>query len=74
MHKVSVKRQITLPKALCDKASIAAGDYIEIFEHNGKLTVVKQTTGISAGSLKHLQPKHAISDKESLLDALNDRA
>ena len=56
MHKVSSKRQVTLPKDLCDLTGILPGDYVEIFEFNGKLTVIKKIVGSSAGSLKHLKP------------------
>ncbi len=73
MHKVSSKRQVTLPKELCDQTGISPGDYVEIFEFNDKLTVIKKVTGSSAGSLKHLKPRLNITDNESLQDALDDR-
>ena len=72
MHKVSSKRQVTLPKDLCDQTGILPGDYVEIFEFNGKLTVIKKIIGSSAGSLQHLKPRMAIRDNESLQDALHD--
>jgi AbrB family looped-hinge helix DNA binding protein len=72
MHKVSSKRQVTLPKDLCDQTGIFPGDYVEIFEFNGKLTVIKKVGGSSAGSLQHLKPRIAIRDNESLQDALHD--
>ncbi len=73
MHKVSAKRQITLPKELCDRTGISPGDYVEIFEYNGKLTVIKKTPGASRGSLGHLKALEPISDEASRQDALNDR-
>ena len=66
MHKVSSKRQVTLPQDLCDQTGIFPGDYVEIFEFNGKLTVIKKVGGSSAGSLKHLKPRAAISDVDVL--------
>jgi len=70
MHKVSLKRQITLPKELCEKAQIAPGDYVEIYEHNGYLSVIKKFVGASVGSLKHLKAKSSISDEASMQDAI----
>jgi len=70
MHKVSAKRQVTLPKNLCDQLDIDSGDFVEIFEHNGRITVVKKEYGISKGSLKHLKAKADISDEESRQDAI----
>jgi len=73
MYKVSTKRQITLPKELCDKIEIYPGDYVEIFEYNGQVTLIKKTSGASLGSLKHLKTKKSVSDHQSMLDALHDR-
>ncbi|QQZ29554.1 AbrB/MazE/SpoVT family DNA-binding domain-containing protein [Thiothrix subterranea] len=73
MHKVSAKRQVTLPKELCDRTGILPGDYVEIFEYNGQLAVIKKCRGASRGSLKHLKPLHPISDAASRQDALDDR-
>lgn len=73
MHKVSAKRQVTLPKELCVKAGIVPGDYVEIFEYRGKITVIKKILGSSKGSLSYLKARQNISDEESMMDAVNDR-
>lgn len=73
MHKVSTKRQITIPKELCLHAGINPGDMVEIFEHEGRITVIKKQKGISAGALKHLSSKSSISDEESLMDAIQQK-
>lgn len=70
MHKISSKRQVTLPKNFCDQLDLAPGDFVEFFVHNGHLTVVKKETGASRGILKHLKAKMDISDEESLQDAI----
>lgn len=74
MHKVSAKRQVTIPKDLCRKAGILPGDLVEIFEHEGKVTVIKQQAGASAGVLKHLKSDPAVSDEASLADSLTTNA
>ena len=70
MHKVSAKRQVTIPKDLCDKAEIHPGDMVEIFEYDGRVTVIKKQLGASSGVLKHLKGDRSISDDRSLQDAL----
>jgi len=73
MHKVSAKRQVTIPKELCEKAGIAPGNMVELFEYEGKVTVIKQELGASAGILKNLKGNAAITDEQSLQDALDNK-
>lgn len=73
MHKVSNKRQVTLPKLFCEKLGISPGDYVDFFEYDGKLTVVKKKLGSSKGSLKHLKSQSNISDNESLQEAIGSK-
>lgn len=73
MHKVSAKRQVTLPKELCDRTGITPGDYVEIFEYLGKITVIKKVLGSSKGSLSYLKPLLDITDEDSMMDAVHDR-
>jgi AbrB family looped-hinge helix DNA binding protein len=70
MHKVSVKRQVTIPKDLCDQAGIQPGDMVEIFEYDGRVTVIKKESGASAGVLKHLKGDASVTDEDSLQDTL----
>ena len=73
MHKVSAKRQVTIPKELCDKSGIQPGDLVEIVEYNGRVTVIKKQAGASAGVLKHLKGDASVTDEESLEDALQTK-
>lgn len=70
MHKISSKRQVTLPKHFCDQLDLEPGDFVEFFEHNGHLTVIKKEVGASKGITRHLKAKMDISDEESLQDAI----
>ena len=70
MPTLSPKRQITLPKELCDRLQVSPGDVLEILEHKGRITVLKKVKGKSAGVLKHLKADRRYSDEESLHDAL----
>jgi AbrB family looped-hinge helix DNA binding protein len=42
MPIVSPKRQVTLPKALCDRLRVRPGDQVEFLEHNGRMTILKK--------------------------------
>ena len=70
MPTLSPKRQITLPKLLCDRLQVSPGDALEILEHNGRITILKKMKGKSAGVLKHLKADRRYSDEESLHDVL----
>jgi len=70
MRMLSSKRQVTLPKASCDRLRIQPGDQVEFFEHNGRITILKKTGRASAGALRHLKANARFSDEESLRVAL----
>ena len=74
MPILSSKRQITLPKVLCDRLGVLPGDDLEIFEHAGRLTIVKKIKGRSHGALKHLKADKRYSEAESLHDALASKS
>ena len=59
MHKVTVKRQVTLPQRVCDAMSVKPGDYVEIFERDGVAHVVKINNENLAGKFHRL-----LKDKE----------
>jgi len=65
MPVLSAKRQVTLPKELCDRLAVEPGDDLDIVEHNGHITILKQGKGRSAGVLKHLKPDGRYSEAAS---------
>ena len=70
MAILSPKRQITLPKELCDRLGVRPGDHVDFLEHHGRITILKKVRGASAGVLRHLTTDRLCSDDESLQDAL----
>jgi AbrB family looped-hinge helix DNA binding protein len=54
MSILSPKRQVTLPKALCDRLRVGPGDQLEFLEYNGRITILKKARGTSAAVLKHV--------------------
>lgn len=73
MPILSPKRQVTLPKELCDRLHVRPGDQVEFLEHDGRITILKRRKGASAGVLQHLQADARFSDADSLRDALDSK-
>lgn len=72
MPILSPKRQVTLPKELCDRLAVAPGDDLDIVEHNGHITILKQAKGRSAGVLKHVKADRRYSEAASRDSAIAD--
>lgn len=70
MSILSQKRQVTLPKALCDRLFVQPGDDLTFLEHEGRITIIKKVKGSSDGALRHLKGSTRYSDSESLHDTL----
>ena len=73
MHKLTTKRQVTIPQSICQKLGLKPGDFIQVFERDGVAHLVKMTSDDLSGTIKlpddahlHLMPedtKKAIKDK-----------
>ncbi|MEJ7669934.1 MAG: AbrB/MazE/SpoVT family DNA-binding domain-containing protein [Casimicrobiaceae bacterium] len=72
MPILSPKRQVTLPKELCERLHLQPGDDLDILEYNGRITILKKAKGRSAGVLKYLRADSRYSDEESLADAVRE--
>ncbi|MYL26292.1 AbrB family transcriptional regulator [Halomonas sp. 22501_18_FS] len=70
MTRLSSKRQVTLPKSLCDRAGLSSGDEFKVLEHDGHITLIKQTPGASDGLLRDIQPDERFSEEESRDDGI----
>ena len=73
MPILSPKRQVTLPKDLCDRLHVQPGDDLLFVEHKGRITILKRTKGASQGLLKHVKAAAGVSDADSLESSLADR-
>jgi AbrB family looped-hinge helix DNA binding protein len=73
MPILSAKRQVTLPKELCDRLGVRPGDQVDFLEHHGRITILKRARGASAGVLRQLRADRRSSDDESLQDALGQK-
>ncbi|MCD6195388.1 MAG: AbrB/MazE/SpoVT family DNA-binding domain-containing protein, partial [Staphylothermus sp.] len=65
--KVTRKRQITLPKEVCDRLGISPGDYVKIYVDEDNRIIVEKALSIEqlAGSLN---PGYTIRDLAEDLD------
>ena len=72
MPRVSAKRQITLPIDQCREVGIGPGDEYRSYVADGRITVVCKTAGAAKGFLRHVAGDPAVSDEESLQDALDE--
>jgi len=70
MAILSSKRQITLPKELCDQANIRPGEQFRLFSHNGHITLIRQQHDASVGVLQHLKARADVSESASRDHAL----
>lgn len=72
MPRVSAKRQITLPIDQCREVGIGPGDEYRSFVAEGRITIVRKTSGAARGFLRHVVGDPTVSDVASLQDALDD--
>ena len=72
MPRVSAKRQITLPIDQCREVGIGPGDEYRSYVANGRITIVRKTAWAAKGILRHVAADRAVSDEESLQDALDE--
>lgn len=74
MHKVTSKRQITLPQTVCKAMSLGIGDYVEVFERDGVAHIVKINSESLAGKFQHLLNNKTFPSSEELQNSLKNRA
>ena len=71
MPRVSAKRQITIPIALCREVGIEPGDEYRCFVADGRIMIVRQEAGAAKGFLRNVTGDRGMSDDESLRSALD---
>ena len=74
MPKLTAKRQVTLPQAICEKLELQPGDTVQVFERDGVAHLVKMTEEPLAGILKTNHPIEASLNSEALKSAVKDKA
>jgi len=74
MHKLTSKRQVTLPQAVCKEIALQPGDYVEVFARDGVAHIVKMNSDNLAGKFHDLIKDKDFPSVEDIDDALKKRA
>ena len=74
MHKLTRKRQVTVPKKVCDALGLAPGDYVEIFERDGVAHLVKRDDQSLAGTFAYLTRCKSVPNGDEIKYAVKRRA
>ena len=74
MHKITTKRQVTLPQAVCSAMDLQPGDYVEVFARDGVAHIVKMNSDNLAGKFNYLIKDKEFPTAEEIKNAIKNRA
>ena len=74
MHKITSKRQVTIPKTVCQALSLTPGDYVEIFERDGIAHIVKMSNENLSGKFQALLTNDTFPTDDEIKESLKQRA
>ena len=73
MHKLTRKRQVTIPKAVCDELGLEPGNMVEIFARDGVAHLVRMNNESLAGNFSHLVEDKKIPTDQEMKQAIKTR-
>ena len=73
MHKLTRKRQVTIPKAVCNELGLEPGNLVEIFARDGVSHLVRMSNESLAGKFAHLITEHEMPTEKELKEAIKSR-
>lgn len=74
MHRLTSKRQVTIPKTVCSQLGLAPGDMVDIFARDGVAHLVKMTNKALAGQFAGLANGKDLPSTDDIKQALKFRA
>jgi len=74
MHKLTSKRQVTVPQHVCAALGLSPGDFVDIFERDGVAHIVKMTKKDLSGQFAKLAKHKKIPSSTRLKASLRTRA
>jgi AbrB family looped-hinge helix DNA binding protein len=74
MHKVTTKRQVTLPLAVCNAMALQPGDYVEVFVRDGVAHIVKMNSDSLSGKFNHLLKNKDLPSLDTMKKIIKQRA
>ena len=73
MHKLTRKRQVTIPKAVCNELGLEPGNMVEIFARDGVAHLVRMSDKSLAGKFSNLVAGQKMPADEDLKEAIKSR-
>ena len=74
MHKLTAKRQVTIPQSICKKLGLEPGDFIQVFERDGVAHLVKISSDDLAGSISPANREEVSTTTQALKSAIKRKA
>ena len=74
MHKITTKRQVTLPQAVCKAMALHPGDYVEVFARDGVAHIIKINSDHIAGKFNYLIKDKEFPSDEEIKNAIKNHA
>jgi AbrB family looped-hinge helix DNA binding protein len=74
MHKLTSKRQVTIPKAICGQLGLMPGDRVEVFARDGVAHLVRMSDESLAGKFAKFTDKKKIPSSSAIKQAIKSRA
>ncbi|WOG27229.1 AbrB/MazE/SpoVT family DNA-binding domain-containing protein [Endozoicomonas sp. 8E] len=74
MHKLTAKRQVTIPQSICQKLGLKPGDFIQAFERDGVAHLVKMNSDDLSGIIKLSADPHLPLTLENTKKVIKDKA
>lgn len=74
MHKLTRKRQVTIPKAICNELGLEPGNMVEIFARDGVAHLVRMNDESLAGQFSDFVGEKKIPTEKEMKEAINTRA
>ena len=74
MHKLTSKRQVTIPKAICSQLGLEPGDRVEVFARDGVAHLIKMSDESLAGKFAEFTKNQKIPASGVIKQAIKSRA
>ena len=74
MHRLTSKRQVTIPKTVCSQLGLEPGDMVEVFARDGVAHLVRMNNKPLAGQFAELAEGKEIPSTDDIKQALKSRA
>lgn len=74
MHKLTRKRQVTIPKAICSQLGLEPGDRVEVFARDGVAHLIRMSDESLAGKFAKFTHRRKTPSPTAVKQAIKARA